>query len=377
VWSNWKNLRLNRKGLIADTPAVGFQFRYAVDLTRDWWECDPPLGQAHYKVEIKAGDGTLLFQQQVSFRYVYVTLVSGPLLLIFTWWLDTNNAKIETTVPSPVFTLGDEKPYYESDNFGDVIAGQAHMMFTLYSGVYMVPLPAGSTFDMREMNIGFGLLDADGLIQTRVLQGGELTGVRLMQDGMVRLIQPHQGGGLEFLGACDVRAMGAQPDSASAWPYSGSEAPTRAQVESIVTSAGGVTTGLLFYLHEVTPVVLYQEGAKLRAVRSLDDGLTWRDLMEIANGVTMVAADVGPDGGTIYIVGMRGQQAVGLVCSFERDAAGQTILRATDEFPAVGLSGLPTSLQMLKIQNGVFHLVVSEGGGIRYWQSVDGMRSWE
>ncbi len=61
----------------------------------------------------------------------------------------------------------------------------------------------------------------------------------------------------------------------------------------------------------------------------------------------------------------------------ERDAAGNRILRAVEEFPALGLSNLPSGLQLMRIQNGVYHLVLDRSGAIEYYHSADGMRSWQ
>lgn len=369
-WTNWKSLRSNRKGLIADTPCTGFRFRYPVDMTREYWEFDPPTGTAHFSVEIKGPDGTLLFKQRVSFRYTYVTLVANGLLLIFTWWVDMQNARVDTTVPAPpVPTIGTEQPYVIADSFGDVIAGTAHMSFTYYSAEYLIPLPAGSTLDVREMNVGVGLMDADGIVQTSVIQGGVLSGRRLSQDGMTRILRPVSGGGLEYAGACDVRGLGAR--GVNAWPHSGAPAPSAPQVLGTVETSGAGNSRLL-YRDTLLPWALYEKGNKLVAKTTFDDGRTWGAAMTIDPNIRLAGAAIGPDGGTIYVLGVRGTSPVALVCSVE--AGG--VLRKTDEFTPEGLPSIPAGLHVLELQNGTFHLLVQQGRALQGFWSFDGMRSW-
>lgn len=373
-WSAWHSL--TSTGLIAHTPAAGFQFKYAIDITMESWQLEPVLGDAHFDIEIVASDNTTLFRQTVTFHYVFVSLVIGPAVFMFTWWADLQNAHVTTTVPASPATIGGEQPYGDfSYGTGDVVMGMAHMMWDYYSGLYLVSLPAGAKLRVRRANIGLpDLRDSDSAIQVRVLEGGGLSGARLMQDGMTRLLRQRSGGGLEFVASCDVRSLDAVGEAA--WPYSATAAPATAQITSTVTTHTIATQGLLFYLHEIAPLVLYQEGNEVLAKRSGDDGRSWGAEMVIATGVKMVAAEIGPDGGTIYLVGMRGSAAVALVCSFERDETGAHLLRATDEFPATGLSNLPTSLQFLKLQNNVAHLIVDQGGTLEYFRSTDSLRTW-
>lgn len=372
-WSQWRSLRSD--GTIADTPAQGFQFKYAIDVRIPWFHLSPPTGTARWEVEIAGSDNTLIFKQKIEFRYMFVSLIIGPMVFMFTWWPDLQNAKVTTEIPESPATLGGEQPYGDFwAGMGGVVAGEAHMMWDYYSGIYLVPLPAGAKFRVRRANVGLpDLRNSSSAIQTRVMAGGALNAARLMQDGMWRILRPRHGGGWDFTAGCDIRGLGGAGEAA--WPWSASPAPQEPQVISTVSTATG--DARLFYLHETTPTVIYIQGTTLRAVRSTDDGVTWGESMVVAQGITMVAADVGPDGATIYVVGKRGSAPVALLLGFERDEFGQAILRAVDEFEAVGLpTGLPAG-QVLKAQDGVFHLLVDSGGRIDYYRSTDGMRSWE
>lgn len=372
-WTDWRNLRMNRGGVIADTPATGIRWRYPVDMTREHWEFDPPTGTARYRVVISGPDGTVLLDQRVTFRYTLTTLVANGLLVIFTWWLDTNNAHVTTTIPNPVVVIGDEKPTYIPYGFGDVIAGQAHMMFDLYSAPYLLNIPAGSTFDMREMNIGTGLMDADGIIQTSVLESSGVAGARMPEDGLVRLVNVVPAG-LEFLSSCDVRSLHVAGSDGALWPWSASPRPAAPQVSTVIPGTSGASAPLPFYLHQIQPVVFYQAGTRVRCVVSEDDGSSWRPTVDVCNG-TLVAGAMGPEGGTVYLVVMRGSVAWAVLAGLERDSAGQFVVRAVDEYEAVGLPSLSPG-GLLHYVNGQHLLIVQSGSAVRAYASSDMMRSW-
>lgn len=444
AYTDWRSLGSNHT--IADTPATGFQYRYSVNDDFDYFTLRDggSIITDRWNVTISAPDGTVIFQQQVAIRYLLTYMGSGALLIIFVWYISSET--ITTTVPEDPPTLAGDEGYAVPAGGSDFTALAGKIMFDWYSPVYEIPLPAGAIFDVTFHTAGTpALSQAEAAVQTRVLAGGGMTGTRMTEDGMVRLVRPRQGGGLEFISGCDVRGLGAVGESA--WPVSTTDAPSEPQVSSLVSSRAAATHGIAFYLHQVMPVVIYQESGNLMAVRSSDDGRTWGEAMEIVSGVTMTAAEIGPDGGTISVVGMRpnfvvaalsddhwtaasisnaieyrllnGEEwpasawqvfaaagwtdeqwklfttenektaplfadtrasvPVALVCSFERDADndGQPILRKTDEFAAQGLPSLPLSLQFMKIQNNVYHLIIDNSGCLRYYRSSDGMRSWQ
>lgn len=182
-------------------------------------------------------------------------------------------------------------------------------MFDWYSPVYMIPLPVDAQFDITFHTAGQpDLRQAEAAVQTRVLAGGALTGARMTEDGMLQLVQARQGGGLQFSAACDARGLGAVSDTA--WPFSEATAPGVPQIEAVITTSGAVTQGIPFYLHSVQPVTIAQKSDGIVAFLSQDDGATWSENMVLVSGVQLVAADIGPDGGTIHIVGTRAGAAL-------------------------------------------------------------------
>jgi len=373
-FTTWKSLGSDH--IIADTPATGFQYRYAVDEEFDYYSlANQGLNTTdRWSVTIAAPDGTIIFKQDVVLKYSLVYMGAGPMLIIFVWYISSET--ITTTVPENPPTLASESGYAIPAGGSDFTALAGHIMFDWYSPVYEIALPVGAIFDVTFHTAGApALRQSEAAVQTRVFAGGGMTGTRMTEDGMVRLVRPRSGGGLEFISGCDVRGLGAV--GGASWSFSVSDAPSEPQVSSLISARAAATHGIAFYLHQVAPVVIYQESGNLMAVRSSDDGRTWDEAMEIVNGVTMTAAAIGPDGGTISIVGMRGTAPVALVCSFERTAEGVATIRATDEFAAVGLPSLPLSLQFMQIQNNVYHLIIDNSGCLRYYRSSDGMRSWQ
>jgi hypothetical protein len=372
AFTEWRSV--GSSGVISDTPASAFQYRYYIDHEFGPFDLAPRL-QGEWKVQIVTADGVVLFEQTVTLVYYIVSLVMGGILMLFTWWVDLQNQHIDTTVPDPVQTLGHESAYADPAGGGDIIAGNGHLMFEWYSPVYQVPLPAGCKFKIKFHNVGASALRSSlAVISTRVQTAGGLTGARLMSDGMTRLVRPRPGGGLSWTGACDLRALGAS-GGAALWPYSETAAPASAQVESIVSSTA--TAGVPFLLHEVKPVVVLQEGSDIAGVVSTDDGTTWGTVMQLVSGLTMSGACMGPDGGTIYVLGMMGGSPAVAVCGIERDpVTAAQILRAVETFTAEGLPSLPSGLQFLTMQNGVATLVFDKSGSIEAYTSTDGMRSW-
>lgn len=91
----------------------------------------------------------------------------------------------------------------------------------------------------------------------------------------------------------------------------------------------------------------------------------------------MTGAVMGPDGGTIYVLGMKSGAPTVAVCGIERNADGEQILRASEEFTATGLPDLPTGLHFLTLQNAMATLIIDKSGSIEAYMSTDGMRSWQ
>jgi len=122
-FTRWKSLKSD--GTIADTPATGWRYKYAVDVEFDYWSLTP-LMQGRWEVEILGPAGNVIFAQRVNLKYTMVHRTVGSLLIMFVWWVDLQNQDIVTTVPGPVWTLGDETGHTEPAGDGDVIAGRAH-----------------------------------------------------------------------------------------------------------------------------------------------------------------------------------------------------------------------------------------------------------
>lgn len=244
-------------------------------------------------------------------------------------------------------------------------------MYDWHSPVYELFLPEGATFEVEFHTAGQpDMSNPLAAVATRTTTAaGGLRGARLAADGMFRLLQPSDDG-LQFVASGDPRAFGAEGPGR----WSSADAPQSPQVQSQIAPDG--SDAMLFYLHEVTPTVLYDRDG-VRAKRSYDDGQTWGPEMDIVEGVSMTAADIGPDGGTIYVVGMRDSDPVVVTCSMERDAEGTPILRASDEWSAAGLPELPAGLHFLEIQNNEAHLLVDDQDTLKYFLSTDGLRTWQ
>lgn len=376
AFTEWRSV--GSSGVISDTPASSFQYRYYFQhefYSSDFASTFMVNPQGRWVAQIITADGTVVFEHEVVMKYS-ITALAGPFgFMLFSWYTDEQNREVTVTIPDPVDVLGDATGYCDPASGSDAIAGTGYLMTTWYSPVYQVPLPAGCKFKIKFHNIGASALRSSlAVISTRVQTAGGLTGARLMSDGMTRLVRPRPGGGLSWTGACDLRALGAS-GGAALWPYSETAAPASAQVESIVSSTA--TAGVPFLLHEVKPVVVLQEGSDIAGVVSTDDGTTWGTVMELVSGLTMSGACMGPDGGTIYVLGMMGGSPTVAVCGIERDpVTAAQILRALETFTAEGLPSLPSGLQFLVMQNGVATLVFDKSGSIEAYTSTDGMRSW-
>jgi hypothetical protein len=379
AWTDYKSLtnksRTKVQGTIADTPALGFGYKYSVLAVFDQVSLGFGFSQqtAKLRVQILAPDETtVLFDSTISLRYTLVTLDLGGVTL-FTWNVDIQNGAAVTTVPEAFLTVATEQPNAIPGGGSDYTDNDCIVQFDLYSGLYLIPLPAGAIFKVKFHNEGMAGLTYLP-VQTTVLPGGGIEGTRLMQDGMFRLVRvATTGTGLRFIAGCDVRGLGAS--GAAAWDFSTSAAPTTPQVESLVTERLASAYQLV-YLRQ-RPTVLYNAGRNLWAQTSDDDGATWGMATELTTGFDFTAADIGPDGGTVYVIGKRGNTTKCLICSLERDAAGVSTLRLSEEFEPAGLEDLAAGRQFLKLQNGVFHLLTDNAGSMVYYRSEDGMRTFQ
>jgi hypothetical protein len=359
-----------------DTPCRGFQFKYSVLASYDAELLGIGLKQRDttLRVQILTPDGvTVLFDSTIKLKYTLVTLNLGGMVL-FTWWTDMANAKITTTIPSSFTTQGGEQPYTIPGGDSSYTDRECLISYDLYSPRYMIPLPAGAIFKVKFHDAGMAGLTFVP-VQTSVLPGGGVTGARMAQDGMTRLVNAGSSG-LEFVASCDIRALNVNGSDESLWPHSAAPRPIGPQVARPIPGTAGAGFAQIFYLRQIKPVIMFQVGGNIRCAMSDDDGVTWRPIMQIASGADLVAGVMGPDGGTFYLLATRGAAPVAIIASLEPDpAGGGTIIRAIDEYPATGLPSLSPGA-LLQYVNGQFLLVVQSGSGISGYLSRDMMRSW-
>lgn len=367
--TDWKSV--GSDGVIADTPASQFQYRYSVNNLWNYatLQSGGTMYTDRWTVRILDSGDALLFRQEVAVTYLFTYMGSGSMLIFFTWYI--SSADVETTDPEDAEFIGDDEGYATPASGSDYTAAGGRVMYDWHSPVFQIPLPEGAYFDIEFHTTGQpDLWNPLAAVQTRVASAGGLAGARMSADGMMRVVRPADGG-LQFVSSGDPRGF----DAVGPGRWSDAEAPSSPQVEAALADESG--DAQIFYLHEITPVVLYDTGSEIRAKQSPDDGRTWGEAMDVVSGVRMTAADIGPDGGTIYVVGSRDGSPVVVVCSMERDEDGAPVLRASQEWPAAGIDSLPTGLQFMRIQNGEAHLLVDDSGTLRYYLSTDGLRSWQ
>lgn len=370
-WGPWKALTNlspdHTKGTVLGAPAAGLQICYTV-----LQDIDTILASYTVEIQILQADGVTLVWDCTFTVPILVTPGGGPFPA--TWSVE--NAAADTTVPAtPFHIFGLTKPIVggsvsEEPDVFPLNSGDPPVNFEMYTAGYLIPIPAGATCKVKFHNIGSAGLTFSPILISLLPGGPALSARYLRADGMHRAIIPATGAGLQYVAACDPRALGA-----GNWQWSGVAAPTGPQVQSIVTTDTAAQAPSLLYANEHTPVVFWQSGTTLKAKRSFDDGLTWSAEMDITpNVTTKIASAAGPDGGTFYHLGLLGGAVTMVVASIEIGATGPTV-RQVDSYPA---TGLPTSLSggNLEYVNGAWYLHTLTGATLQTWVSTDEGRNW-
>lgn len=162
-WTEFRALvnmdRDQARGTLADTPARGLQWCYAV-------RQDMPAGITHWTVRFQvlaADQATVLLDTTLTVP-ILVTPGGGGFPAIWS----SQNATVVTTVPSPVQTVShmSEQPTILPLNSGDL-----PVYFEVYSALYELRLPAGALIHITHHELYVADLTFPPLF-TSVLPGG-------------------------------------------------------------------------------------------------------------------------------------------------------------------------------------------------------------
>ncbi len=395
--TNWK--ALTSQGVISDTPASGFRYRYGADfvvyledapgaLAAVAWSAvgaGVPVPGMHtvkvpmrWKLHIEDPNGTKLFEQEVKMDLWFVAMImsmmGGVAFSLFTWWIHEGSDTIKTTICDGKTLAEGEKPRTLGAEVGfnvpaggsDYTSNYATILNEWTSPIYYCQLPAGSRFKITFHNVGYSSLRSSlSSIQTQVM---EATGAfrRLPGFGMVVGARAGSGG-------MEAHAWHAPAGRATPLRW---EAP---QWTSGVGSSGGrcvwvpyVGGGRVALLWEGNGAILYAESCNLGDVNG------WEGPATVLPGHTLLGADRDTDGVLYVLTRNPAGATVGykLSRSLNREAlvsVGPPIAcRMRDSGEALSL----TSVDHFEVERGVCHVMVDRGTSIDYYQGLDGMASW-
>jgi len=392
----WKSL--TSQGVIADTPAAGFRYKYAANF--EVYLGDSPGGRAavawsalgagiptpglhstsfkgRWKLRIITPSEETIFEQEVELTYWFVALLmamfGGVAFSSFTWWISAEN--ITTTVCGHRLEEG-EKPailggaaevgYADPAGGADYTTDTAYFWSDWISPVYLLNIPAGSRIKIDFHNIGLsGLRSSLAAVQTQVVAAtgafcrlpgyGMLVGARAGSDGMEAYAWH--------------APWGAPPDLEWDEPLWSSGVGTSGGRAVWVPYVGGGRVALLW---EGLGAILYAESDNLA------DADGWEGPATVLPGHTLLGADRDTDG-TLYILARNGDgQVVGYRAS--RSLNREVLLRLSQPTPCMMADGSGalslTSVDYFEVDHGVAHVVVDRGSGLDYYQGMNGLATW-
>lgn len=253
VLTAWRHL--TSAGVVADTPAVAWQYRYSIH--------EQPevrgLGLGYQTIsgswvmQVLDG-GSLLFEQSVKLELIVVTLNLGGMALYACFPTGSAGGQVKITTPSPPPAhLGDAAGNLylepETSTWGQ---GTIYLYATWESPIYLMDLPEGARFKVVFHNIGWPLIHpVFAPFETRVQKGAPIAAL-LDKVGIHRVFQ-----------GSTVRQWASNDLSRSYWQRG---------------------TGLLLNspcvakLPDNSLLILGRIGqADWQLRRSLDDGITWEE----------------------------------------------------------------------------------------------------
>ena len=336
--SAWKHL--TSAGVIADTPASAWQYRYSIheEVTPRGWGLGYQTLTGSWVMQVLDG-GSLLFEQTVSIQVVAVTLNLGG--VAFYACFPTNNAggNVAITVPSGgVATLGDPAGnLYLEPETSEWGQGSFHLYATWESPIYQMALPAGARVHVVFHNVGWPTIwPVFAPFETRVQAPAGIAAL-IDEPGIHRIFSPGEGARLTQRASTD--------QGTTYW---------RRQT-GLVMGSSAVAKG-----PDNTLVVLGPVGAADWHLRlSLDDGLTFEEGLFTVwpSGVADVDLVVAADGAILTIA-----------------RVGDTLYCRTsrDNFTTAAKVGPATRPFRLAEHQG--RMVATDGTTV--YESWDGGRSW-
>lgn len=377
----WKHV--SSAGVIADTPAASFQYRYTIaeDGVTPGFLLNGNQISGKWTLEIVDEAGTVYFGQTVELRLMVVTLDFGGVAFYVVFPLDAAGAyRVTTTVPSAVTVLGDPTGIFTVDpETSSSGMGSFSVYATWESPVYQVALPAGARFHVVFHNVGWPTLATPyAPFWTRVGEGSVWTAARSPELGFVWIAEA-QGDGIHVTAGGDRRAF---DTGAGGFPWAPEAVPLSAPFSAVVGGTGATSPWLLRFPHRKTGwILLWQQGGHLQASASWDNGqsMSWSEPMVALTGYTPLAAEVAPDGSGVYVIakGQAGMVGALLPLSFSDGA-----LRIVDAIPwNLALddgTAMPTFSGMGKLCfSGSWAILIVDGGGSTLtYVSSDGLRTW-
>ncbi|MGD9496372.1 MAG: hypothetical protein AB7Y46_08675 [Armatimonadota bacterium] len=388
----WRALKST--GEIADLPGAGFRYKYIQDITiylSDTagagaalaWSAlglGVPTPGLHtkriageWKVHIEAPGGATIFEQRVKLEYWFVALLmsmfGGVAFSVWTWWLGKET--ITTTVCGHALgegekpaTFGVEEGYADPAGGSDYGTDYAIIATEWVSPIYLLNLPAGSTFHVDFHNVGLSKLRfLRSAIQTQIMPSA---GAFVRVPGMGMLFGA-RGGSRGMACTAWHAPRGAPPRLAyqtGAWD---SEVGSSSGRAAWVPYAGG---GRLALLWEGFGGLLYAETDNMAD----DDG--WEGPVTVLNGHTLLAADRDRDG-TLYILA---RDSNGQVVGYRgHRASDRTLLRLSEPVPCLLSTGEAlslTSVDWFEVDGGVCYLIVDRGSTLDYYEGTNAMALW-
>jgi|GEM_PF-3151095 len=394
--TNWRSL--TSQGVIADTPAAGFRYRYGADF--EVYLGDSPgawaavswsaLGagiptpgmhttsfKGRWRLRVITPAEETIFQQEVELTYWFVALLTamfgGVAFSLFTWWISAE--KITTTVCGHELAEGErpatlggmaEVGFADPASGADYTTDTAYFMTEWTSPIYLFNIPAGSRIKIDFHNIGYSKLASSlAAIQTQVIAA---TGAFCRLPGYGMLVGARAG---------DTAGM-----EAYAWHAPWGDPPDLEWGDALwssgVGSSGGravwvpyVGGGRVALLWEGLGALLYAES------NNLADAEGWEGPTTVLPGHTLLGADRDTDG-TLWILARNADgQVVGYRAarSLNRDlllrVGPPTVCRMADGSP-LNL----TSADYFEVDHGVAHVVVDRGNRLDYYQGMNGMATW-
>jgi len=396
--TDWRSL--TSQGEIADLPASGFRYKYASDIVIyltatpeamaaaaavSWSAAGlgmPAPGllvrqvKASLKVHIETPQGERIFEQQVDLTYTFVAIIesafAGLLVMgLFTWWIGSE--KITTTICGHELeegeepqTLGAEQGYGDPASGSDYTADYAHMMGDWISPLYLLDIPAGSTFHIDFHNFGLAHLTYSyAAIQTQVIFAPAAF-YRNPREGLLFMAKPGLSG---MAASCWSAPLGSPPELSAANRFWHSSVGTSGGKSFWVPHVGG---GRLALVWEGFGAILYAESNN-----EGDDG-GWEGPTTVLSGHSLLGA-ARDKTGALHLLTRDGEgKVVGYACHRSPDAdklveVGPPVT-CWNETDGEGLN--VTGVAYFDVFGGIFCVVTDTGGHLTYYEGGNGMATW-